>query len=66
MTWAPSAWDHGDVLLHRGVGGAGDKLSHLLAAAHHGDTAGFHESDDIAAVLTNIKPHNQALLNDFE
>ena len=68
VTWAPSDLDHGDVLLHRGVGGAGDQLGHLLAAAaHHRDAAGFDKRDDVAAVLTRHKTASSSpLLNRFE
>ena len=45
----------GDMLLHSGVGGAGDDLRHLLAAADHRHTAVLDLGNDIAAVPANEK-----------
>ena len=49
---------HGDVLLHGGVGGAGDDLGHLLAAAHDRHAAGLDKGDNVSAMLTDIEFHS--------
>ena len=47
--------DDGDVLLHGGVRGAGDDLGHFLPAAHNGHAGVVKESDNVAAVFTDMK-----------
>ena len=49
---------HGDVLLHGGVGGAGDDLGHLLAAAHDRHAAGLDKGDNVSAMLADIEFHS--------
>ena len=44
-----------DVLLHGGVGGAGDDLAHGFTAADDGDACVLDLGDDVAAMLANVK-----------
>jgi len=46
------------VLLGGAVSGAWNQLGHLLATAHDRYAGGMNKGDDIAAVLTAIKFHN--------
>ena len=55
MNGAPLDGIDGDMLFHRSVGGAGDQLVHLLAAADHGHTRVLHHGDEVSAMLTNKK-----------
>ena len=52
-----------DVLLHGGVGGAGNDLAHRLAAADDGHTCVFDLGDDVTAMLTNIIPYFHAFFS---
>ena len=49
-----------DVLLHGGVGGAGDDLAHRLTATDDGNARVLDLGNDVAAMLANVK----LLLND--
>ena len=44
-----------DVLLHGGIGGAGNDLAHRLATADDGNAAALDLGNDIAAMLANVK-----------
>ena len=44
-----------DVLLHGGVGGAGDDLAHRLTATDDGNARVLDLGNDVAAMLANIK-----------
>ena len=44
-----------DVLLHGGVGGAGDDLAHRLTAADDGNARVLDLGNDVAAMLANVK-----------
>ena len=44
-----------DVLLHGGVGGAGDDLAHWLTAADDGNARVLDLGNDVAAMLANVK-----------
>ena len=44
-----------DVLLHGGVGGAGDDLAHRLTATDDGNARVLDLGNDIAAMLANVK-----------
>ncbi len=44
-----------DVLLHGGVGGAGDDLAHRLTAADDGNADVLDFGNDITAMLANVK-----------
>ena len=44
-----------DVLLHGGVGGAGDDLAHRLTAADDGNARVLDLGNDVTAMLANIK-----------
>ena len=44
-----------DMLLLRCIGGAGDDLSHLLAAAHDGDTSILDLGNDVSAVFADVE-----------
>ena len=46
----------GDVFLFGAVGGAGDDLLHLTAAAHHRHAGALDHSDEIAAIVADEKP----------
>ena len=45
-----------DVLLHGGVGGAGNDLAHRLTAADDGNARVLDLGNDVAAMLANVKP----------
>ncbi len=45
----------GDMLLHGGIGGAGNDLAHRLATADDGNAAALDLGNDIAAMLANVK-----------
>ena len=47
--------DHGNVLFLTGIGDACLQLGHLLTAAHHGNTRVVDHTDQIAAMLADIK-----------
>ena len=44
-----------DVLLHGGVGGAGDDLAHRLTATDDGNARVLDLGNDVAAMLANVK-----------
>ena len=44
-----------DVLLHGGVGGAGNDLAHRLTAADDGNTRVLDLGNDVTAMLANVK-----------
>ena len=44
-----------DVLLHGGVGGAGNELAHRLAAADDGNADVLDFGNDITAMLAKVK-----------
>lgn len=45
----------GDMLLHGGIGGAGNDLAHRLTAADDGNARVLDLGNDVAAMLANVK-----------
>ena len=45
----------GDMLLHGGIGGAGNELAHRLTAADDGNARVLDLGNDVAAMLANVK-----------
>ena len=45
----------GDMLLHGGIGGAGNDLAHRLAAADNRDACVLNFGNDVATMLANVK-----------